>query len=58
MAQASKSLDKLEALTQLAASFSGNIESCEYIKLTWTSVDTDQETMVVPEIEIKGLKLK
>ena len=54
----SKSTDKLELLTELAKTMHQKIESCESIKLTWKHIHTDDENIVVPELEVVGLKMK
>ena len=54
----SKSTDKLKLLTDLAKQATTNIESCESIKLTWKKIETEAEDVVLPEVEITGLKMK
>jgi len=54
----SKSTDKLRVLGEIASNLSGKIESCDSIKLTWTCIPTTEEDLVVPEVEIIGLKMK
>jgi hypothetical protein len=51
----SKSTDKLKLLTDLAQVVAKNVESCDSIKLTWKVLDDE---IVVPEVEITGLKMK
>ena len=54
----SKSTDKLKILTDLAKSISDKIESCESIKVNWIVLETEEEDVVVPNVEIIGLKIK
>ena len=54
----SKSTDKLKLLTDLAKEAAKNIESCDSIKLTWKVLENSEENIIVPEVEIVGLKMK
>lgn len=54
----SKSTDKLELLIEVAKTMHQKIESCDSIKLTWKHIHTGDEDIVVPEVEIVGLKMK
>lgn len=54
----SKSTDKLRLLTDLAKEATKNIESCDSIKLTWKKIETSDDDLVLPEVEIIGLKMK